>query len=54
MTEQKETARCPVCGEMHELIYFDLNGRNVRLIPCPKVDRDTPMFFPEPKKNEGE
>ncbi len=46
MTELKETARCPVCGEMHELIYFVLNGRNVRLIPCPKMETEKVMLVP--------
>jgi hypothetical protein len=54
MTEPKETARCPVCGEMHEVLRLWFNGASQIVIPCPKVDRDSPMFFPEPKKNEGE
>jgi hypothetical protein len=50
----KETARCPVCGEMHEVLRLWFNGGSQKVIPCPKVDRDRPMFFPSQISNEGE
>jgi hypothetical protein len=53
MTE-KETAHCPVCGEEHEVLRLWFNGASQKVIPCPKVDRDTPFVIQEVKKNEGE
>jgi hypothetical protein len=46
MTELKETARCPVCGETHEVLRLWFNGKSQKVIPCPKMDAEKVMLVP--------
>jgi hypothetical protein len=52
MTELKETATCPVCGELHEVLRLRFNGCSQIVIPCPHVPIDKPIFVPSPKTSE--
>ena len=48
----KETARCPVCGEMHEVVKVHFNGMTRTMVPCPKVPRDVLIPFPISRKEK--